>query len=65
MPPFASVFNTSDGSWAPQSLVLEDCGWEDDKLPADRELVQDLLLLLDVHKALGPDGIHPRVLKES
>ncbi|GAB0194946.1 sorting nexin-12 [Grus japonensis] len=28
------------------------------------KLVQDLLLQLDAHKSMGPDGIHPRVLKE-
>ncbi|KFP46361.1 RNA-directed DNA polymerase from mobile element jockey, partial [Cathartes aura] len=28
------------------------------------ELVQDLLLHLNAHKSMGPDGIHPRVLKE-
>ncbi|KFQ39694.1 hypothetical protein N332_05734, partial [Mesitornis unicolor] len=26
------------------------------------EMVSNLLHLLDVHKSLGPDGIHPRVL---
>ncbi|KFV48709.1 RNA-directed DNA polymerase from mobile element jockey, partial [Gavia stellata] len=28
------------------------------------ELIRDLLLQLDLHKSVGPDGIHPRVLKE-
>ncbi|KFV00566.1 hypothetical protein N340_11793, partial [Tauraco erythrolophus] len=28
------------------------------------ERVKDLLLRLDVHKSMGPDGIHPRVLRE-
>ena len=36
----------------------------DDKLPASSELVGDLLLRLYVHKSLGPDGLHARVLKE-
>ncbi|KFQ05584.1 hypothetical protein N329_06359, partial [Haliaeetus albicilla] len=28
------------------------------------EIVSDLLHHLDTHKSMGPDGIHPRVLKE-
>ncbi|KFQ34065.1 hypothetical protein N332_01536, partial [Mesitornis unicolor] len=28
------------------------------------EVVRDLLHLLDIHKSMGPDGIHPRVLRE-
>ncbi|KFO72633.1 RNA-directed DNA polymerase from mobile element jockey, partial [Cuculus canorus] len=27
------------------------------------EVVRDLLAQLDTHKSMGPDGIHPRVLK--
>ncbi|KAK4807129.1 hypothetical protein QYF61_018470 [Mycteria americana] len=59
---FASVFNTNDGPWDPQSPVLEHHDWGNDKLPADSELVRDLLLQLDAHKSMGPDGIHPRSL---
>ncbi|KFQ24133.1 hypothetical protein N332_02939, partial [Mesitornis unicolor] len=28
------------------------------------EVVSDLLQHLDIHKSMGPDGIHPRVLRE-
>ncbi|KGL89162.1 hypothetical protein N301_00220, partial [Charadrius vociferus] len=28
------------------------------------EMVRDLLQHLDIHKSMGPDGIHPRVLRE-
>ncbi|KFQ22853.1 hypothetical protein N332_12329, partial [Mesitornis unicolor] len=28
------------------------------------EVVRDLLHHLDIHKTMGPDGIHPRVLRE-
>ncbi|GAB0179602.1 mitochondrial enolase superfamily member 1 [Grus japonensis] len=61
---FASVFNTNDEPWDTLSPTSEDCDWGDDKLPADPELVQDLVPQLDAHKSMGPDGIHPRVLKE-
>ncbi|KFQ20030.1 hypothetical protein N332_13028, partial [Mesitornis unicolor] len=28
------------------------------------EVVRELLNCLDIHKSMGPDGIHPRVLRE-
>ncbi|KFP26448.1 hypothetical protein N325_03320, partial [Colius striatus] len=28
------------------------------------EMVSDLLLPTDVHESMGPDGVHPRVLRE-
>ena len=28
------------------------------------ETVRELLLHLDCHKSMGPDGLHPRVLRE-
>ena len=42
-------------------LQNHDCG--NAKLPINSKLVQDLLLQLDPHKSMGPDGIHPMVLK--
>ncbi|KAK4824798.1 hypothetical protein QYF61_019466 [Mycteria americana] len=62
---FASVFNNTDRPWAAQSPEAEDheCGNSDFPF-VDTEIVRDQLYQLNVHKAMGPDGIHPRVLKE-
>uniref|UniRef100_A0A8D0F006 Reverse transcriptase domain-containing protein n=1 Tax=Strix occidentalis caurina TaxID=311401 RepID=A0A8D0F006_STROC len=61
---FTSVFNNKtsciEGIQAPQP---EDGDWENDP-PAIQETVSDLLHHIDTHKSMGPDGIHPRVLKE-
>jgi len=44
---------------------LEDhnCG-NSDFVFVDTEIVTDQLYQLNVHKSMGPDGIHPRALKE-
>jgi len=45
--------------------VLEDREGEWNKpLAIQDEVVNDLLCHLDIHKSMGPDGIHPRVLRE-
>lgn len=42
---------------------VEDDDCSNDKLPANPELLWDLLLQLYAYKAMGHNGIHPRVLK--
>ncbi|KAK4823212.1 LOW QUALITY PROTEIN: hypothetical protein QYF61_027359 [Mycteria americana] len=63
---FASVFNSQ--TTYPQGIQLpelEDRDGEQNKLPIiQEEAVNDLLHHLDTHKSMGPDGIHPRVLRE-
>ncbi|KAF1435562.1 hypothetical protein FQV21_0002216, partial [Spheniscus demersus] len=62
---FASVFNSQTGY--PQGTrppKLEDRGEQDEPPIIQEEAVNDLLRHLDAHKSMGPDGIHPRVLRE-
>ena len=67
---FASVF--TGGQDSSLSHVPEPCtpkppgGDQGGKSPptARAEQVQDRLMRMDEYKSLGPDGVHPRVLKE-
>ncbi|KAK4819016.1 LOW QUALITY PROTEIN: hypothetical protein QYF61_024132 [Mycteria americana] len=63
---FASVFNSrADCSLGTQPLELEDRDGDQNGAPIIQgEMVSDLLHHLDIHKSMGPDEIHPRVLKE-
>ncbi|KAJ7400326.1 hypothetical protein BTVI_106395 [Pitangus sulphuratus] len=53
-----------DGPRGSQCPELQDHDCENDHLPGNSEIVRDLLLQLDPYKSMGPDGIHPRILKE-
>ena len=61
---FASVFHSKTScSLGTQAPELEDR--EQNEAPIIQgEMVSDLLHHLDTHKSMGPDGIHPRVLRE-
>ncbi|GAB0182073.1 mitochondrial enolase superfamily member 1 [Grus japonensis] len=62
---FASVFNNTDRPWAAWSLESEDHECRNSNFPfVDTEIVRDQLYQLNVHKSIGSDGIHHRVLKE-
>ncbi|KAK4820687.1 hypothetical protein QYF61_003607 [Mycteria americana] len=63
---FASVFNSrANCSLGTQPLELEDRDRDQNGAPIIQgEKVSDLLHHLDTHKSMGPDEIHPRVLKE-
>ncbi|KAK4830472.1 hypothetical protein QYF61_011196 [Mycteria americana] len=59
------VFKNTDRPWAAQSSESEDheCGNSDFPF-VDTEIVRDQLYQLNVPRAMGAEGIHPRVLKE-
>ncbi|KAK4810488.1 hypothetical protein QYF61_004268 [Mycteria americana] len=63
---FASVFiSRAECSMGTQPLELEDRDGDQTGAPiVQGEMVSDLLHHLDTHKSMGPDEIHPRVLKE-
>ncbi|KAK4806819.1 hypothetical protein QYF61_005615 [Mycteria americana] len=55
----------ADCSLGTQPLELEDRDGDQNGAPIIQgEMVSDLLHHLDTHKSMGPDEIHPRVLKE-
>lgn len=60
---FLPLFST-DGPWDPRCPELEGGDCRNDKLSVNPKFVRDLLLHLDVCKSMGPDGTHPRVLRE-
>ncbi|KAF4796691.1 hypothetical protein TURU_082106 [Turdus rufiventris] len=61
---FAYVINTDDGPRGSQCPELENHDCKNDLLLVNPEIVWDLLLQLVPYKYMGPDGIHPRILKE-
>jgi len=63
---FTSVFNSQTGySQGSQTPVLEDREGEQNKPPIiQEEAVNNPLCHLDNCKSMGPDGIHPRELRE-
>jgi len=63
---FVSVFNSKTScSPGTQPTELEDRHRKQNEPPINQgEMVSDLLHHLDTHKFMGPNGIHPRVLKQ-
>ncbi|KAF1512578.1 hypothetical protein FQV20_0000633, partial [Eudyptula albosignata] len=62
---FASVFNSRTGyPQGTQPPELEDRDEQGEPPIIQEEAVNVLLRHLDAHKSMGPDGIHPRVLRE-
>jgi len=62
---FASVFTTKAGPQAYQFLEVREEAWRKEDLPlAEEDQVRGHLSKLDTDKSMGPDGMHPRVLRE-
>ncbi|KAJ7412859.1 RNA-directed DNA polymerase from mobile element jockey-like protein [Willisornis vidua] len=53
-----------DGPRGSQCPELENHDCENDQVPADPEVLCDLLLQLDPYKSMCPNGIHPRIVKQ-
>ena len=63
---FTSVFKRPTGypQVSPLSDLADLAGEQTKPSTTQEETVRDLLLQLDCHKSMGPEEIHPRVLRE-
>lgn len=61
---FASVFNNTDRLWAAQSSELEDDDYSNSDFSfVNTGTVRDELHRLKIHNAMGPLGLHSRILE--
>ena len=62
---FASVFTSKCSSHTNQVTESKGRDWDNEELPTvGADQVQNHLRNLKVHKSMGPDEMHPRVLRE-
>jgi len=65
MPPSASVFTAKAGPQASRSLEGREKAWGKEDLPlVEEDQIRDHLSKVDTHKSMGPNRMHPRVLRE-
>jgi len=57
---FASVFCAKTGPQESQALEVREEAYREDDFPlVEKDCVRDRLSDLDIHKSMGPDGMHP------
>ncbi|GAB0206849.1 mitochondrial enolase superfamily member 1 [Grus japonensis] len=62
---FASVFTAKASPQESQTLEVGEKVWRKDDLPlVEEDRVRNHLGKLEMHKSMGPDGMHPQVLRE-
>ena len=62
---FVSVFTAKTPPWESWTLEVSERAWGIEGFPVVREeMVQECLGNISVHKSMGPDGMHPCVLRE-
>ncbi|GAB0207970.1 mitochondrial enolase superfamily member 1 [Grus japonensis] len=62
---FASVFAAKASPQETQTLEVGEKVWRKEDLPlVEEDQVREHLGNLDIHKSMGPDGMHPQVLRE-
>ncbi|GAB0187214.1 mitochondrial enolase superfamily member 1 [Grus japonensis] len=62
---FASVFTAKASPQESQTLEVREKVWRKEDFPlVEEDQAGNHLGKLDIHKSMGPDGIHPQVLRE-
>ncbi|GAB0177898.1 mitochondrial enolase superfamily member 1 [Grus japonensis] len=62
---FLSVFTSKTGLQESQVLETKGKDWSKKDVPLiEEDQIREYLSNMDTHKPMGPDGIHPQVLRE-
>ena len=62
---FASVFAIMTSLWESWNLQVRERVWGMEDFPlVEQDIIRDHLAKISVHKSMGLEGMHPRVLRE-